>query len=56
MTETMVFDIAERIIQHITTINTKGQQLQNRLRQVVLDNFGWDTIAKRYVDYFSVYQ
>jgi glycosyltransferase involved in cell wall biosynthesis len=47
--EDMIFNIAENIIRNIRRGNLRNPELKERLRQLTVDHFSWESIARAYV-------
>jgi glycosyltransferase involved in cell wall biosynthesis len=47
--EDMIFNIAENIIRNIRRGNLRNPELKEKLRQLTVDHFSWESIARAYV-------
>jgi glycosyltransferase involved in cell wall biosynthesis len=50
--EDMVFNIAANIAHNIENGVFRNSDFKRRLRQITLDHFSWDSIAKKYISYY----
>lgn len=51
--EDMIFNIAANIIQNIRRGNLRNPELKRKLRQLTVEHFSWDSIAKNYLSSYS---
>jgi len=51
--EDMIFNIAENIIQNIRGGNLRNFSLKQKLRQLTVDHFSWESIAETYVSNYT---
>lgn len=49
----MIFTIATNIIENVVMADLRGTKFKRELRQLTLDHFSWDRIAKRYIDFYQ---
>ncbi len=50
--EDMIFNIAENIIQNIEGGNLRNPALKRKFRQLTVDHFSWESIARSYVSHY----
>jgi len=54
MDEHMIFNIAENITRNILRGNLRNPELKRKLRQLTVDHFSWESIARAYLDQYKV--
>ena len=51
--EDMIFNIAENIIQNIQRGNLRNSELKEKFRQLTVEHFSWERIARTYVSNYT---
>ena len=51
--EDMIFNIAENIIRNIKLGNLRNPELKEKFRQLTVDHFSWESIARTYVSNYT---
>jgi glycosyltransferase involved in cell wall biosynthesis len=51
--ENMIFNIAENIIRNIERGNLRNPELKEKFRQLTVDHFSWESIARTYIDNYT---